>query len=63
MKIFWREKKTNGEVLKMADEQLDIIPTIKKIKNTHFGHMIRRDNIHRLIVEGPLEGKTSRGRS
>ena len=53
MKISWRE---------LADEQLYIIPTIKKKKITCFGHMIRRNNIHRLILEGPLEGKISRGR-
>ena len=61
MKISWRENKTNEEVLKLADEQLYIIPTIQKRKITNFGHMIRRNNIHRLILEGPLEGKISRG--
>ena len=62
MKISWRENKTNEEVLTLADEQLYIIPTIKKRKITYFGHMIRRNNIHRLLLEGPLEGKVSRGR-
>ena len=62
MKISWREKETNEEVLETVDEQLYIIPTIKKIKITYFGHMIRRNNIHRLLLEGPLEGKVSRGR-
>ena len=57
MKISWREKKTNDEVLEMVEEQLYIIPTIKKRKITYFGHTIRRNNIHRLILEGPLEGK------
>ena len=61
-KISWREKKTNDEVLTLADEQLYIIPTIKKRKITYFGHMFRRNNIHRLLLEGPLEGKRSRGR-
>ena len=62
MKISWREEKKNEEVLTLADEQLYIIPTIKKRKITYFGHMIRRNNIHRLLLEGPLEGKRSRGR-
>ena len=62
MKISWREKKTNEEVLTLADEQLYKIPTIKKRKITYFGHMVRRNNIHRLLLEGPLEGKRSRGR-
>ena len=62
VKISWRENKTNEEVLEMVDEQLYIIPTIKKRKITYFGHMIRRNNIHRLLLEGPLEGKVIRGR-
>ena len=60
MEISLRENKTNEEVLTLADEQLYIIPTIKKRKITYFDHMIRRNNIHRL--EGPLEGKRSWGR-
>ena len=62
MQISWSEKKTNEEVLKwLHGEQLCIIPTIKKIKITHFGHMIRRNNIHRLKLEGTLEEEISRG--
>ncbi len=58
-----REKKTNEEeVLEMVDEQLSIISTIKKRKITYFGHMIRRNNIHSMLLEGPLEGKVRRGR-
>ena len=50
MKISWKEKKRNEEVLIMAEEQLYIIPTIMKRKEmTYFGHMIKRNNIHRLI--------------
>ncbi len=55
-------KKRNEEVLEMVDEVLYIVPTIKKRKMTYFGHMIRRNNIHRVILESPLEGKISRGR-
>ena len=43
--------------VQMAGKQLYIFPTIKERKNTYFCHMIRRDNIHRLISDGPLEGK------
>ena len=50
-------KERNEEVLKMADEQRYIIPTIKKRKITYFGQMIRRNNINRMLLEGPLEGK------
>ena len=39
-KISWKGKKTSEEVLKMADEQLYRIATIKKRKIPYFGHMI-----------------------
>ena len=56
--MYARENDDNyGRPLTLADEQLYIIPTIKKINITYFGHMIRRNNIHRLLLEGPLEGK------
>ena len=57
-----KENQRRSLVLEMVDEQLYIIPTIKKRKITYFGHVIRRNNIHRLLLEGPLEGKVSRGR-
>ena len=60
MKISWRDTKTNEEVLKLADERLYIVPTIKKRKIAYFGHMIRRNNTHRLLLEGPMEGKLSK---
>ena len=50
------------EVLEMVDEQLYIVPTIKERKITCFGHMIRCNNNHRLILGGPLDGNISRGR-
>ena len=52
-----KENKINEEILTLADEQLYIIPTIKKRKITYFGNMIRRNYIHRLLLEGPLEAK------
>ena len=41
-------------------ERKDIIPTIKKRKTTYFGHIIRHNTIHRLILEGP-QGEITRG--
>ena len=45
----------------MADKQVYIITAIQKRKITYFGHVIKRNTIHRLILEGRLEGKISRG--
>ena len=52
-----RRETNEEEVLKLTDEQVCIIPTLKKRKITYFGHMIKRNNMHRLILEGQLEGK------
>ena len=48
---------------KIAVEKLSIIPTIKKRRIKYFGHMIRCNNIYRLILDGPLEGKITVGKS
>ena len=61
MKISWR-KETNEDVIKMVDEQLYKIPTIKKKPIFYLGHIIRHHNIHRLILEGSLVGKITGGR-
>ena len=42
--------------------QLYKIPKIETRNVTYFGHMITRNNIHILILEGPLEGGIPRGR-
>ena len=61
MKISLRDKKTNEEGLPKTGRRTAIHNSIiKKRKITCFGHMIRRNNIHRLLLEGPLEGELSR---
>ena len=52
----------NEDVLKIAYEHVYLIPTIKKRKCALFGHLLRRNHIHRLIFEGSLEEKLARGR-
>ena len=61
-KISWTQKITNENVLKMAQTNVYIVPAVKKRKLIYFGHMVRRDNLQRLLLEGKVEGKRSRGR-
>ena len=61
-RISWTDKITNDDVLKKVNAKRYIIPSLKLRKITYFGHMIRRDNIQRLLLEGRMEGKRSRGR-
>ena len=39
-----------------------VIPAIKRRKTVYFGHMVRRDNIQRMLVDGRVEGKRCKGR-
>ena len=39
-----------------------VISAIKRRKTVYFGHMIRRDNIQRVLVDGQVQGKRGRGR-
>ena len=57
VKISWREKKTNEEVLTLADEQLIHNSNNKEKKNYLLWSHVRRNNIHRLLL-----GKEARGR-
>ena len=38
-----------------------VIPAIKRRKTVYFGHMIRKDNIQRVLVDGQVQGKRGRG--
>ena len=53
----YKETKINEDVQNIANEYLHIIPTRKKSKIAFFGHLIRRNNLHRLILEGHWNGK------
>ena len=46
----------------MLKIKMYVIPAIKKRKTVYFGHMIRRDNIQRVLVDGQVQGKRGRGR-
>ena len=56
MKISWREKKRRSPKIDRRTALHN--PHNKEKKNYQLlTHHIRRNNIHRLILEGPLEGK------
>ena len=61
-RISWMDKITNEDVLKKVSAKRYVVPTIKLRKISYFGHMVRRDNIHRLLLEGKIEGTRPRGR-
>ena len=62
MKISWKEYKSNKEVLNMINSKRMLVDMIKRKKLAYFGHLVRRDNIQRLLLDGKIDGKRSRGK-
>ena len=62
LKIPWTAKKTNEEVLAMAKAEREIISNIQQRQMRFLGHILRRDGLEKLVVEGKLDGRKSRGR-
>ena len=56
------DKITNEEVLGRAGTQRKVIHTVKSHKLCYFGHIIRHGLLNRVLLEGQLEGRRSRGR-
>ena len=61
MRTSWIEHKSNEEVLSMINSKRLLVYMIKRRKLAYFGH-IRRDGIQRLLLDGKVNGKRSRGR-
>ena len=62
LRIPWKEHNTNGEVShKMKTKRL-LLNTIKKRKCQYFGHIIRGNQVQRLLMEGMINGRGGRGR-
>ena len=62
MKIPRTGRKTNEEVLEMAECTRSIINKTRKRKAKFMGHVMRRNGMENLITTGKLEGKRGRGR-
>jgi len=62
VKISWREKVTNKEVLVCATETRSLSKMIWCSKHTWLGHVLRLDNLLHDVTEGKMLGKHTRGR-
>ena len=58
MKISWMAKKSNDTVLKEAHTSRALVNKIR-IRQTFFGHVMRREKLEHLITTGMMEGKRS----
>jgi len=46
---------TNEQLLNRVNEKRQIMNMIRKRKRSFFGHLVRRENIHRRLQEGMNE--------
>ena len=59
-KISWTDHVRNEEVLHRVKEQRNILHTIKRRKVDWIGHILRRNCLLELIIEGNIEERTGR---
>ena len=62
LKISWRDRTTNTEVLRRMRTERSLMNNIKKRKMEYFGHIIRKGALQREIMDGKIDGKRGRGR-
>jgi hypothetical protein len=61
-KISWTDRVRNEEVLHRVKEERNIVHTIKRRKANWIGHILSRNCLLKLVIDGKLEGKRRRGR-
>ena len=62
LKISWKDKVTNEEVLQRVGERRTLKDTIIRRKKTWLGHIIRGNEYLTNVIEGVIEGRRARGR-
>ena len=58
----WKKTLANERVLEMASENRRLLYTIQRRKIEHFGHVMRHNEMLRVITEGKVEGTKGKGR-
>ena len=62
LKISWTEFVSNEKVLGQDKEEQQILVSITQRQLKFFGHIVRENNLERLVLEGKIDGSRSRGR-
>jgi hypothetical protein len=60
-KIRWTDRVNNEAVLHKVKEERNILHTIRRRKANWIGHILRRNCLLRLIIEGKIRGTRRRG--
>ena len=62
LKVSWKDKKTNEEILVSVREERCVVQAATKRKKNWIGYVLRGDSLLKLVLEGRMEGKKGRGR-
>ncbi|GFO00873.1 endonuclease-reverse transcriptase [Plakobranchus ocellatus] len=62
MRISWTARKSNEEVMEMAEYKRSLLKTTRKRQLQFFGHINRADGIEKQILCGKICGTKGRGR-
>jgi len=62
LKINWKEKQSNENVLQSVGEKRSLDDTISRRKKNWLRHIMRGEGLIKNVIEGRLEEKRSRGR-
>ena len=62
LRISWRDRVTNEEVMARLGVQRGLVGEIRKRQLNFIGHIIRREKVEHLCLTGRIEGRRSRGR-
>ena len=62
LRISWTEKKTNEEVLEMAECTRSLLKVIRQRQLKFFGHVNRSDRLEKKLLCGKINGRKGRGR-
>jgi hypothetical protein len=54
-KISWTDRVRNEEVLHRANEERNVLNTVKRRKASWVGHILRRNCLLKRVIEGKLE--------
>ena len=62
LRISWRDRVTNEEVMARMGVQRALVKEIRKRQLDFIGHIIRREQLEHLCLTGRIEGRRARGR-
>ena len=62
LKISWKDKVTNEEVYHRIKTKKALVQDIVRRQLSFLGHILRKDELEKLVVTGFVEGKRARGR-